>query len=152
MLNSNTDLLDDKNIFITPALVIPRAELHFRTSRSSGPGGQHVNKVETRVEVLFDVASSPSLDDDQRARLLSALHTGLNSEGVLHLVADSYRSQYRNREEAVARLVVLLQHALRPQKPRRPTRITRGAKEQRLQEKKHRGEIKRRRTTGGHEE
>ncbi len=98
----------------TPALVIPRAELQFRTSRSGGPGGQHVNKVETRVELLFDVASAPSLSEDQRQRLLVELTTWLDNDGVLHLVSDSYRSQYRNREDVLARFVLLLQHALRP--------------------------------------
>jgi len=143
---------DDNYIRITPSLVIPRAELQFRTSRSGGPGGQHVNKVETRVELLFDVANSPSLDEWQRQRLLDGLQSWLDSDGVLHIVSDSYRSQYRNREDVIARFVMLLQHALRPPKLRRPTRVPRGAKEARLQEKKHRGDIKRRRGRGGGEE
>ena len=137
---------------ITPALVIPRAELQFRTSRSGGPGGQHVNKVETRVELLFDVASAPSLSEDQRQRLLVELTTWLDNDGVLHLVSDSYRSQYRNREDVLARFVLLLQHALRPQIPRKHTRTPRRVKEARLQEKRHRSEIKRRRGKGGGDE
>ena len=137
---------------ITPGLIISRAELSFRTSRSGGPGGQHVNKVETRVELLFDVAHSPSLSEDQRARLLAALASRLDSEGELHLVSDRYRSQYANREDVLARFVLLLQHALRPQIPRRPTKIPRGAKESRLREKRERGEIKRRRGPGRGEE
>ena len=131
--------------------MIPRAELHFRTSRSGGPGGQHVNKVETRVELLFDVAASPSLLEGQRLRLLEELPTWLDGDGVLHLVSDSYRSQYRNREDVLARFVLLLQHALRPQIPRKPTRTPRRVKEARLQEKRHRGEIKRRRGKQGEE-
>lgn len=143
---------DDSILRITPALAIPRAELEFRTSRSSGPGGQHVNKVETRVELRFDVANSPSLDDDQRMRLLEGLRSWLDSDGTLHLVSDSYRSQFRNREDVIARFVVLLQNALRPRKHRKPTRIPRRVHEQRLQTKKERGAVKRLRQRGRGEE
>lgn len=139
------NLFEENYLRVTPALLIPRAELQFRTSRSGGPGGQHVNKVETRVELLFDVAHSPSLLEGQRLRLLEELPSWLDHDGVLHLVSDSYRSQWRNREDVVARFILLLQHALRPQIPRRPTRTPRRVKEARLQEKHHRGEIKRRR-------
>lgn len=144
--------MDDRLLLITPALAIPRAELQFRTSRSGGPGGQHVNKVETRVELLFDVAASPSLSDAQQQRLLEDLRTWLDSDGVLHLVSDSYRSQYRNREDVIARFVLLLQHALRPRIPRKATRVPRAVKAARLQEKHHRAEIKRRRGKRGMEE
>jgi len=140
--------VDDSLLQITPALAIPRAELQFRTSRSSGPGGQHVNKTETRVELLFDVQNSPSLTEEQRARLLEGLRSWLDSAGELHIVSDSYRSQYRNREDTLARFVLILQHALRPRKTRRPTRIPRSVNEARLQEKKHRGETKRHREKG----
>lgn len=142
----------DDRLQITPALTIPRAELEFRTSRSSGPGGQHVNKVETRVELRFDMANSPSLDDDQRARLLEELRSWLDNDGTLHLVADSYRSQYRNREDAVNRFVLLLQNALRPRKTRRPTRTPRRVHEKRLQAKKERGAVKQLRQKGGRDE
>jgi ribosome-associated protein len=138
MMTDASDILE-----ILPGVTIPLAELSFRTSRSGGPGGQHVNKVETRVELLFDVAGSPSLDDARRAQLLDALATRLDSAGVLHVVADSSRSQLRNRDEVVARFVTILQAALRPRKPRRPTRIPRSVKEARLQAKKQRGETKR---------
>ncbi len=132
-------------LVVMPGVSIPRAELQFRTSRSSGPGGQHVNKVETKVELLFDVAGSPSLNEFVRARLLDELHSWLDSTGTLHVVSDRYRSQYRNREDVTARFVMLLQHALRPRTPRKPTRISRARKEARLQEKRQHGEIKRRR-------
>lgn len=126
-----------------PGVLIPRAELRFRTSRSGGPGGQHVNKVETRVELLFDLANTTSLTDEQRARAMTALRSRLDEDGMLHIVADAHRSQYRNREEAIARFVTLLQHALRPRKVRRPTKIPRAARESRLQQKKRRAETKR---------
>lgn len=128
---------------ITPALAIPREELSFRTSRSSGPGGQHVNKTETRVELLFDTVASPSLTEFQRDILFGKLGSAIDDDGVIHVVSERYRSQLRNREDAIAKFVALLQNALRPVKHRKPTRVPRGVKEARLQEKKQRGEIKR---------
>lgn len=128
---------------VTATLTIPRSELGFRTSRSSGPGGQHVNKTETRVELLFDVAGSPSLTDAQRDRLLAKLRSWLDSDGVLHLVSEQSRSQFRNRADAIARFVDLLHDALRPVKARKATRVPRGVQEHRLQQKKQRGDVKR---------
>ena len=121
---------------ITPALRIPRSELGFRFSRSGGKGGQNVNKVETRVELLFDVAHSPSLSENQRKRLLENLSSHLDGEGMLRLVATEARSQYANRQSAVDRFERLLRHALRPRKPRKPTRPSRAARERRLAGKK----------------
>ena len=136
-----------------PGVLIPRAELRFRTSRSSGPGGQNVNKVETRVELLFDLANTASLTEEQRARATAALRSRLDEDGVLHIVAEVHRSQYRNREEAVDRFVTLLQHALRPRKVRHSTKIPRGVREARLQQKKQRAETKRLRgKPRGHED
>jgi len=136
---------EDRLLRITPFLVIPMEELDFRTSRSGGPGGQHVNKTETKVELVFDVANSPSLTEGQRARLLEELTSWLDSTGVLHLVSSQSRSQYRNREDTITRFVALLQQSLRPQKIRKETRVSRGAKEARLESKKHRGQVKRQR-------
>ncbi|MEI7831842.1 MAG: alternative ribosome rescue aminoacyl-tRNA hydrolase ArfB [bacterium] len=136
---------------ITPYLAIPRTELTFRTSRSSGPGGQNVNKVETRVELLFDVANSPTLTDYLREILLVELRQWLDSNGVLHLISSEYRSQYRNRESALARFYTVMVNALRPRISRRPTRIPRSINEKRLQTKKHRSEIKRQRGGRGEE-
>ena len=130
---------------IRPGLDIPMSELHFRFSRSSGPGGQHVNRSATRVELLFDVAHSPSLDESQRAKLIGRLSSYLDREGVLHLASQSSRSQTRNREELVKRFQSLLASALVQRRKRRPTRPTRSSREKRLDSKRQRSEVKRRR-------
>ncbi|HOS43099.1 MAG TPA: alternative ribosome rescue aminoacyl-tRNA hydrolase ArfB [Armatimonadota bacterium] len=135
----------DDILIINDALAIPRGELAFRTSRSGGPGGQHVNKTETRVELLFDTVTSPSLTDLQRALLLATLGSAIDDAGVIHVVSERYRSQLRNREDAVAKFVALLHDALRPVKRRKPTRIPKGVREARLKDKRQRGEIKRER-------
>jgi ribosome-associated protein len=123
-------------------LAIPEEELSFLTSRSGGPGGQNVNKLETRVTVRFDLAS-PSLADDQRARLRDRLATRITRAGVLHVTAQRHRTQAANREAAIARLLELLREALAEAAPRRPTRISRAARARRLQAKRRRGERKR---------
>ncbi len=121
---------------------VPAGELAWRFSRSSGPGGQSVNTADSRVELSFDVARSPSLPDTLRARLLARLAHRL-VDGVLTIAASEYRSQHRNREAARARLADLLTEASAPPAPkRRPTRPTRGSKERRLAGKKRRGETK----------
>ena len=127
---------------MSKAVIVPESELIERFSRSSGPGGQGVNTTDSRVELRWDVAASPSLTDWQRERVLSALESRI-VDGVLVLVASEQRSQLQNREAARARLQNLLADALRPPPPpRRPTRPSRGAKERRLDEKKQRGQIK----------
>jgi ribosome-associated protein len=137
--------MDTEILRISDKLSIPLAELGFRFSRSSGPGGQHVQKSSTRVELLFDVTNSPSLSDEQRARVLKRLSGYVDSAGVLHLTSQSERSQWRNREEVVARFQALLQDALRRRKKRKATRPSAASRERRLQKKRHRSEIKRRR-------
>ena len=127
----------------TKRLAIPLSELEFRFSRSGGPGGQHVNRSATRVELLFDVAHSPSLTEAQRQRLLTRLAGRIDREGMLRVVAQSERSQLRNRQEAVARFQALLRQALRVPKRRRRTKMPKGAKERRLAAKRRRSEIKR---------
>ncbi len=124
-------------------LTIDDAELTFRTSRAGGPGGQHVNRTESRVEVRFDVASSPSLTDAQRARLLTALRSRLTGDGELVVVCQDERSQLRNKEIAVARLCAILARALHVDAPRRPTRPTRASKLRRLDGKTKRSNVKR---------
>jgi ribosome-associated protein len=135
--------MDDENLTINENVTIPLAELSFRFSRSSGPGGQHAQKSSTRVELLFDVSNSPSLTDAQRARVLQRLSGHIDSNGVLRLVSQSERSQVRNRQEVVDRFRALLRTALKRRKRRKPTRPTAASKERRLSEKKRRSQIKR---------
>lgn len=128
---------------VTPTCVVRMDELEWRFSASGGPGGQHVNTANTRAEVRFDVAGSPSLGPRQRARLLERLGP------EVRVVASDERSQLRNRELALERLRSRLADALRVETPRRPTKPTKAAKARRLDDKRHRSEIKRRRQGGG---
>jgi ribosome-associated protein len=119
-------------------------ELTFRYTRSGGPGGQHANTSSTRVELVFDVAGSPTLTGAERALARRRLRTRLDSEGRLRVVAQDERSRARNRAIAVERFVALMREALRPPPPpRRPTRPTRTATEQRLEGKRRAGTRKR---------
>ena len=121
---------------------IPDDELSWRFSRSSGPGGQSVNTADSRVELILDVAGSPSLPERLRERAVTALAHRL-VDGVLTVAASDYRSQHRNRQAARARMTALLTEATAPPAPaRRPTRPTRGSKERRLAGKKRRGQTK----------
>ena len=117
-------------------LAIPLAEIELRTSRSSGPGGQHANVTASRVEAVFDIASSRSLDEARRVRLLERLGP------VVTAVAQDGRSQYRNRELALSRLVAKLAAALRVPRRRRPTKPTRASRARRLDAKRRTGERK----------
>ncbi|HWM90283.1 MAG TPA: alternative ribosome rescue aminoacyl-tRNA hydrolase ArfB [Thermoanaerobaculia bacterium] len=132
---------------ITDDLAIPDEEVSFATSRSGGPGGQNVNKLETRVTVRFDVASSPSLSEEQRQRLQERLATRITRSGVLHVASQKHRTQGENREAALARLVELMAEALREETPRRTTRVPRSAKRRRVDAKKRRGQRKRERSS-----
>lgn len=124
------------------AVRLPESELSWRFSRSSGPGGQHVNTTETRVEVLWAPADSTVLTADQRARVAARLR-GRLVDGRVSVVASAHRSQVRNREDAVRRLEELVAEALRPVKKRRATRPTRGSVERRLDAKRRRSQTKR---------
>ena len=137
--------MEENHIDINETLSIPAAELQFRFSTSSGPGGQHANRSATRVTLLFDVAQSPSLDEPTRERLLKNLAGQLDKEGVLQIHVQDTRSQHQNRELAIFRFQQLLAAALKPRKPRRQTRPNRAAIEKRLTEKKQRGQVKKER-------
>ena len=119
-----------------PVFHIPENELEFQVSRSGGPGGQHVNKTSTRVEVWWNVAASPSFATDQKDRLLLKLATRLDRGGRLRVVSGASRSQLQNRKEVTARLERLVNAALVVPKPRKRTRPTRAARERRLADKK----------------
>lgn len=118
-------------------LLIPPGELRFTFDRSPGPGGQNVNKVNTRAELRFDVAASPSLSEGQRRQLQERLATRLTGEGIAVVRSSRYRSQIRNRQDCLNKLAGLLAEALRPRPPkRRPTRPGRGAIARRLDQKR----------------
>jgi ribosome-associated protein len=118
-------------------------EVEFRTSRSSGPGGQHVNKTESRVELMWRPRESVCLNEEQKTAVESRLGNRITREGVLILVSEKYRSQYRNRAEVTGRFLRLVTGCLVPRKRRSPTRPTLSSVEKRIQNKKVRGEIKR---------
>jgi ribosome-associated protein len=128
---------------VSPELRLPLSELEFRATRSGGPGGQHVNTSSTRVEVWWDVAASPSLSEEQRARLLSRLATRLDQAGRLRLVSSGSRSQLRNREDVTERLRELVALALVVPRPRRRTKPTRASKVARAEAKRRRSAAKR---------
>jgi ribosome-associated protein len=130
-------------LVITTLVKIPLAELHFQFVRSSGPGGQHVNRSATQVELTFDLAGSPSLDEAQKARVRAALKSYVDKDGVLHLASQVSRSQLQNRQDVTARFVELMRRALRVPKKRRPTRPTAASKKRRLEAKRRRSQIKR---------
>lgn len=135
--------MDESTISIRDELFIPKSELTFRASRAGGPGGQHVNTSSTRVELVWDVAGSPSVTETQRRRIRSKLANRVSQEGLLQLADASTRSQHRNREAVTERFRELLEEALTVAKPRKKTKPTRASRERRLQAKKQRSEVKR---------
>jgi ribosome-associated protein len=131
--------MERESIRVTRSVTIPRSEIELRFSRSSGPGGQHAQKSDTRVEASFDVEASPSLTAAQKRRVLA------RAGPVLRAVAQDERSQWRNRELATERLVEALREALKVPRQRRPTKPSRAAVERRLEQKRRRSQLKRRR-------
>ena len=136
---------------VTARVIVPEAELTWRFSRSSGPGGQGVNTTDSRAELSFDVARSGALDEHLRARALDRL-AGRLVDGVLTVAASEHRSQLQNREAAEQRMAQLLREAVAPPPPsRRATKPTRGSKERRLEGKRQRAQIKKGRS-GRHDD
>jgi ribosome-associated protein len=143
--SERADSIPTDAIRVNDFVAIPRSEIEVRTSRSSGAGGQHVNKTSSRVELSWNIAVSKALDEEQRERLLSRLASRLSEEGAIRVVASDTRSQLRNREAAEKRLAETIAKALTVQKKRKPTRRPRAANEARLTKKKKHSDKKRER-------
>ena len=135
-------MAEPTDLHVTDTVTIPLSELRYQFSRSGGPGGQHVNRAATQVELTFDVRGSASLSEAQRARVLDKLGSAIDSRGVLRLTCQTTRSQARNRAEVTERLQRLLRQALHIPKRRRATRPHRAAVETRLQAKRRAGMLK----------
>ncbi|HWM46564.1 MAG TPA: alternative ribosome rescue aminoacyl-tRNA hydrolase ArfB [Xanthobacteraceae bacterium] len=129
-------------IHITNSISIDESELTEEFIRASGPGGQNVNKLSTAVQLRFDVRRSPSLPPDVRVRLEGLAGRRLTREGVLVITAQQHRTQERNRQDALDRLIELIRQASVRPKPRRPTKPTKASRARRLEGKKRRGDIK----------
>ena len=138
---------DDRTMIrITDTISIDNSELEESFVRSSGPGGQNVNKVSSAVQLRFDIRHSPSLPNDVAIRLMRLAGSRLTKEGVIVIVAQSYRDQTRNRAEARERLVDLIREAAVKPTPRRATKVPKAAKKRRLEGKRHRADIKKMRS------
>jgi ribosome-associated protein len=130
-------MTDSESIRVTRSVVLPRSEIELRTSRSSGPGGQHAQKSETRVEAVFDVEASNALSDAQKRRVVA------KAGPVLRAIAQDERSQLRNKDLATERLVETLREALKVPRRRVPTKPSAASRERRLEQKKRRSQVKR---------
>lgn len=134
---------------INDRLTIPDAELSFSASTGSGPGGQSVNRVATRITLRFDVDASPSLTPAQKQRLQNALSTRISRAGILRVVSSRHRSQQANRKATISRFSELLANALRRRSPRKPRRVPAAQRRRRLERKRRRGAVKRLRSRPG---
>ena len=139
-------------IQVTPTIALDESELTLEFIRASGPGGQNVNKVATAVQLRFDVANSPSLPDDVRERLMRLAGRRMTKDGVLIIEARRFRTQERNQQDAVGRLVELVRQAAKKPRVRRKTRPTLASRRRRLEAKRRRSEKKRLRRSGPHSE
>ncbi len=128
---------------VNPGLRIPLREFSFQFVRSSGPGGQNVNKLNTKVVLRWSVAGSPSLPEDIRERFRARFANRITSEGELVLSSDRFRTRERNTEDCLEKLAAMLREVASPPRARKPTRVSRGARERRMQEKRTQGEKKR---------
>jgi len=129
-------------IFVTETIGLDEAEIDIKAVRASGPGGQHVNKTSSAIELRFSVANSPSLSEGVKARLTKIAGSRMTLDGELLIFAQSHRSQEMNRQDAIGRLVALIQRATEVPEPRKKTRPTKASKERRLASKSRRGEVK----------
>ena len=136
-------------LHVTARVSVPLAEITFIAARSGGPGGQHVNTTSSKVTLLFDLDASPSLTEADKARIRETLAGRIGKDGVLHVVSQTSRSQFANKEIALERFAALLREALTPRPPRRKTRATLASKLRRLDDKKRQGERKRQRRDVG---
>ncbi len=136
------------DLLINSNLSLPLHEMQLTASRSSGPGGQHVNTTDSRIQLRWNIKTSPSLSEFQRGLLLRGFASRLTDDGDLILACDTNRSQRRNREEVLQRLASMVRTALIPPKPRRKTKPTKASREKRLTEKRRRSEVKKGRSSG----
>ena len=127
---------------INDEVAIPETELDFEFARSSGPGGQNVNKVETKVTLRFEIATSAGLSDEQKERLLERLATRITKDGVLRVTSQRHRTREANRHAAIARFIELVDDALAERPERKPTRVSRAAKKRRVENKRRRSQKK----------
>jgi ribosome-associated protein len=135
-----------EDIVVTPRVTIPGDELAIAFARSGGPGGQNVNKVASKVELRWNPVTSAALSDDERAWLLERLRSRLTGDGTLIVTSTATRDQLKNRDDATSKLALIVRAALARPKPRKPTKVSRGAKRRRVADKRHHSEIKRNRS------
>ncbi len=133
---------EQKQIIINSSLTIHSSEITYRFNRSSGPGGQNVNKVNSKVQLVWNLANSTSVSDSMRERIAKRLSSQINRFGEFSVSSDRTRSQKLNRDDCLAKFISQIQNALKIPKTRRATKPTRASKEKRITNKKHRGEIK----------